>query len=105
MFKTGGENVYPREVEDVIESHDSVLFAAVMGVPDEIFQEVGWAFAMLIPGKSVGEEELRELCRSKLANFKVPKKFFIRDLLPLLANGKVDKLALKAEIEQMLKEQ
>ncbi|MBN2397126.1 MAG: AMP-binding protein [Deltaproteobacteria bacterium] len=103
MFKTGGENVYPREVEDVLESHDGILFAAVIGVPDEIFQEVGWAFAMLIPGKTATEEELRELCRSKLANFKVPKRFFIRDLLPLLANGKVDKLALKAEIEQMLK--
>lgn len=105
MFKTGGENVYPREIEDVLETHDSVLFAAVIGVPDEIFQEVGWAFAMLIPGQSVTEEDLRELCRSKLANFKIPKKFFVRDLLPLLANGKVDKLALKAEIEQMLKEQ
>jgi len=105
MFKTGGENVYPREIEDVLESHDSVLFAAVIGVPDEIFQEVGWAFAMLIPGQSATEEDLRELCKSKLANFKVPKKFFIRDLLPLLANGKVDKLALKAEIEQMLNDQ
>jgi len=105
MFKTGGENVYPREIEDVLESHDGVLFAAVIGVPDEIFQEVGWAFAMLIPGQSATEEELRDLCKSKLANFKVPKKFFIRDLLPLLANGKVDKLALKAEIEEMLKDQ
>jgi len=105
MFKTGGENVYPREIEDVLESHDGVLFAAVIGVPDEVFQEVGWAFAMLVPGQSATEEELRELCRAKLANFKVPKKFFIRELLPLLANGKVDKLALKAEIEQMVKDQ
>ena len=104
MFKTGGENVYPREIEDALESHDSVLFAAVIGVPDESFQEVGWAFIMLIPGQSTTEEELRELCKSKLANFKVPKKFFVRDLLPLLANGKVDKLALKAEIEQMMKD-
>jgi len=105
MFKTGGENVYPREIEDVLESHDSVLFAAVIGVPDEIYQEVGWAFSMLMPGKTATEEELIELCKSKLANFKVPKKFFVRELLPLLANGKVDKLALKAEIEQMLKNQ
>jgi acyl-CoA synthetase (AMP-forming)/AMP-acid ligase II len=105
MYKTGGENVYPREIEDVLESHDSVLFAAVMGVPDEIYQEVGWAFSMLMPGKSASEEELLELCKSKLANFKVPKKFFVRELLPLLANGKVDKLALKDEIEEMLKKQ
>ncbi|MCK9233484.1 MAG: acyl--CoA ligase [Syntrophales bacterium] len=103
MFKTGGENVYPREIEEIIETHPSVLFAAVMGVPDEIYQEVGWAFVMPSPGKEVTEEELRELCRSKLANFKVPKKFFVRPLLPLLASGKVSKLALKEEIKGLLK--
>lgn len=101
MFKTGGENVFPREVEEVLEAHDSVLFAAVIGVPDETFQEVGWAFIMLQPGKEVAEEELRELCKSKLANYKVPKRFFIRPVLPLLPNGKVHKVALKKEIESL----
>ncbi|MBW2596080.1 MAG: acyl--CoA ligase [Deltaproteobacteria bacterium] len=104
MFKTGGENVYPREIEETLESHDSVLFAAVMGVNDEIYQEVGWAFVMLMPGKTATEEELRSLCKSRLANFKVPKKFFIRELLPLLSTGKVDKLALKKEISEMPKD-
>ena len=99
MFKTGGENVYPREVEEVIETHAAVLFAAVIGVPDEIYQEVGWAFVMPTPGQSVTEEELRDLCKSALANFKVPKKFFIRPMLPLLASGKVNKMALKDEIQ------
>jgi acyl-CoA synthetase (AMP-forming)/AMP-acid ligase II len=103
MFKTGGENVYPREVEEVIESHAAVLFAAVIGVPDEIYQEVGWAFVMPKPGQSVPEEELRGLCKQQLANFKVPKKFFIRPMLPLLASGKVNKLALKDEIREMTK--
>ncbi len=97
MFKTGGENVYPREIEDVLESHDKVLFAAVIAVPDEIYQEVGWAYVMPMPGKSLGAEELEALCRSRLANFKVPKRFFIRELLPMLGGGKVDKLALKRE--------
>ena len=103
MFKTGGENVYPREIEEVLETHASVLFCAVLGVPDEIYQEVGWAFVMPIPGKEVTPEELRELCRSKLANFKVPKKFTIRPALPLLASGKVNKVALKEEIKGMMK--
>ena len=102
MFKTGGENVYPREVEEVIESHDAVLFAAVMGAPDDIYQEVGWAFVMPKPGSSVTEEELRDFCRPKLANFKLPKKFIIRPLLPLMPTGKVNKLELKSEIKQML---
>jgi len=103
MFKTGGENVYPREVEEVIETHPAVLFAAVIGVPDDIYQEVGWAFVMPTPGQNVSEEDLRTVCKSSLANFKVPKKFFIRPLLPLLASGKVNKLALKDEIREMKK--
>jgi acyl-CoA synthetase (AMP-forming)/AMP-acid ligase II len=103
MFKSGGENVYPREVEEVIETHAAVLFAAVLGVPDEIYQEVGWAFVMPTPGQNVTEDDLRDLCKSALANFKVPKKFFIRPLLPLLASGKVNKMALKDEIREMMK--
>jgi acyl-CoA synthetase (AMP-forming)/AMP-acid ligase II len=103
MFKTGGENVYPREVEEVIESHAAVLFAAVIGVPDEIYQEVGWAFVMPKPGQSATEDDLRGLCKSSLANFKVPKKFYIRPMLPLLASGKVNKMALKDEIRDMMK--
>jgi len=103
MFKSGGENVYPREIEEIIESHGAVLFAAVIGIPDEIYQEVGWAFVMPKPGQSVTEDELRGLCKSSLANFKVPKKFFIRPMLPLLASGKVNKLALKDEIREILK--
>jgi acyl-CoA synthetase (AMP-forming)/AMP-acid ligase II len=103
MFKTGGENVYPREVEEAIETHSAVLFAAVIGVPDEIYQEVGWAFVMPTPGQNVTEEDLRALCKSTLANFKAPKKFFIRPLLPLLASGKVNKMALKEEIREMMK--
>ena len=105
MFKSGGENVYPREVEEVIETHQAVLFAAVIGVPDDIYQEVGWAFVMPTPGQNATEEELRDLCKSALANFKVPKKFFIRPLLPLLASGKVNKLALADEIREMLKKE
>jgi acyl-CoA synthetase (AMP-forming)/AMP-acid ligase II len=103
MFKTGGENVFPLEIEETLESHESVLFAAVIGVPDEIFQEVGWAYVMTMPGKTVTEEELQQLCKSKLANFKVPKKFFIRPLLPMTHSGKVDKVSLKNEIKEMQK--
>jgi len=104
MYKSGGENVYPREIEDLIETHPSVLFASVIGMPDEIYQEVGWAYAMLKPGQEVSEETLQQLCKEKLANFKVPKRFFVRPLLPMLASGKVDKMALRKEAEKMLAE-
>jgi acyl-CoA synthetase (AMP-forming)/AMP-acid ligase II len=105
MYKSGGENVYPREIEDLIESHPAALFAAVIGVPDEMFQEVGWAFVMLKPGQSVTEDELRDICRQRLSNFKVPKRFFIRPMLPLLANGKVNKMVLKHEALELMKSQ
>lgn len=98
MFKSGGENVFPREVEDVLESHVSVLFAAVIGVPDEVYDEVGHAFIMAKPGMSVSDEELRSHAKERLANFKVPKRYEVRPMLPLLANGKVNKMALKKEL-------
>jgi len=72
-------------------------------VPDQMYQEVGWAFVMLMPGQSVTEDELRDLCRQKLSNFKVPKRFFIRPMLPLLASGKVNKVALKHEALELMK--
>jgi acyl-CoA synthetase (AMP-forming)/AMP-acid ligase II len=103
MYKSGGENVYPREIEDLIEGHPAALFAAVIGMPDEMYQEVGWAFVMLKPGQSVTEDELRALCGQRLTNFKVPKRFFIRPMLPLLANGKVNKMALKHEALELMK--
>jgi len=104
MFKTGAENVFPLEIEGVLETHPSVLFAAVLGVPDEIYQEVGWAFVMLKPGQTTTQEELRALCKSRLANFKVPKRFFIRSLLPMTLSGKVDKVSLRAEAREILKQ-
>jgi len=103
MFKAGGENVFPREVEEVLEQHEGVLFAAVIGVPDDLYQEVGWAFVMRQPDTEVTEEELHRLCQEHLINFKVPKKFFLRHSLPLLATGKVNKSALKQELEGLAK--
>ncbi|KAA3656170.1 MAG: long-chain fatty acid--CoA ligase [Calditrichaeota bacterium] len=102
MFKSGGENIYPREIEEVLESHTGVLFAAVIGVADPLFQEVGWAFIMRQPGTEATEDELLALCKERLANFKVPKKFLLRNELPLLATGKVNKVALKHEVEKMI---
>ncbi|MBW1814054.1 MAG: AMP-binding protein [Deltaproteobacteria bacterium] len=105
MFKTGGENVFPLEIEDILTTHESVFFAAVIGVPDDTFQEVGWAFIMLQPGTSVTEEELKKYCKSRLANFKVPKRFFIREMLPLTPSGKVHKITLKKEIDKIFKQE
>ena len=95
MYKSGGENIFPREVEEVIELHANVLMAAVVPVPDPVFQEVGWAFAMPKPGREVPEDELIAACRKNLANYKIPKRFIILPALPMLPNGKIDKQALR----------
>lgn len=101
MYKSGGENVFPREIEDVLEGHPAVLFAAVIGVADDLYQEVGHAFVMLKPGQTATSEDLRAYCKERLANFKVPKSFDLQAQLPLLPNGKVNKMALRKELPQV----
>lgn len=97
MYKSGGENVFPREVEAVLESYPGVLGVAVIGVPDPIYSEVGQAYLLMRPGETAESEALRAHCRASLANFKVPKHFVLREQMPLLPNGKIDKRALRNE--------
>ena len=94
MFKSGGYNVYPREVELQFEAHPSVAMCAVVSVPDETFQEVGHAYVMVTAGTSPAPDELRAHARTGLANYKLPKQIFLVDELPMLPIGKVDKVAL-----------
>jgi fatty-acyl-CoA synthase len=94
LVVSGGENVYPAEIEAVLHEHPEVVEAAVIGVPDERWGEVCAAF--LVVRGTVGEEELRELCRARLARFKVPKTFRFVDRLPRNAVGKV----LKDELQR-----
>ncbi len=95
MFKSGGYNVYPREIEQVLESCPGVAMAAVVGVPDPVFNEVGHAFVLRSAGASISSTELEAACRAELANYKIPKHFVIEDELPLLPIGKLDKRRLK----------
>jgi len=95
MYKTGGENVFPKEIEDILEMHPSVLMTAVIGVPDSLYGEVGHAFIVPKPGAVIKENELRDYCRRHLAGFKVPRRFDVRPVLPMLANGKIDKMTLR----------
>jgi len=95
MFKSGGYNVYPREIEIAIEEHDSVVAAAVVGVPDPLFSEVGYAFVLCEPGSTLTAAEVRALCKEGLANFKMPKTIEIVDVFPLLPNGKMDRTRLQ----------
>jgi fatty-acyl-CoA synthase len=94
MYISGGENVYPAEVEDVLLAHPAVADAAVIGVPDERWGEIGVAFVVL--GGDTTEDELREWCRARLASFKVPKAVQFVDALPRSGMNKVLKDELRA---------
>jgi fatty-acyl-CoA synthase len=96
MVISGGENVYPAEVEDVLVTHPAVAEAAVVGVPDERWGEVCVAFVVL--RAEADEKELADFCRSRLARFKVPKSIHVVESLPRNALGKVQKSELKVTV-------
>lgn len=96
MYISGGENVYPAEVERVLQAHPAVAEAAVIGVPDEKWGESGRAFVVLhATGKSEEAETLRAHCKAHLAKFKVPRDIVFLDELPKNDTGKINRAALK----------
>ncbi|MFS3130343.1 long-chain-fatty-acid--CoA ligase [Nocardioides sp. Bht2] len=97
MIISGGENVYPAEVESLLMSHPDVVECAVVGLPDERWGEVPLAVVVTTPGAGLSEDELIAWSRSRLANFKSPKHVRFVDALPRNASGKVLKRAIKAE--------
>lgn len=95
MYVSGGENVWPAEVEAALGLHPAVAEAAVVGVPDEKWGEAGLAFVILNPGQTVQPDELRQWCRQHLAAFKIPREVRVVQDLPRTASGKVRKAELK----------
>jgi len=93
MFISGGENVYPAEIESVLMAHPKVVEAAVVGVPHETWGEVGRAF--LVVAEGYDEADLKSYLEARLARYKLPRSFVLLDTLPLTAIGKVDKKLLE----------
>jgi len=97
MFISGGENVYPAEIEKVLYEHPAVYACAVIGVPDERWGEVGLALVVLEPEAEATEEEVLQHLRGRLAPYKVPKSVVFRESLPISGAGKILKQELRAE--------
>ena len=95
MYISGGENVYPAEVEAVLAEWPGVAEAAVIGVPDPRWGETGRAYIIAAPGKTVSTDDLEKHCRSRLARFKVPATVVLTDAIPRTASGKVQKHVLR----------
>lgn len=96
MYISGGENVYPAEIENVLFYHPAIADVAVIGVPDAKWGEVGKAVIVLEPGEALTEVEIVAYCRERLAKYKIPKTTVFVNELPRNAAGKV----LKTELQQ-----
>ncbi len=95
MIISGGENIYPAEIESVLMGHDGVLDAAVVGVPNRKWGEEVKAFIVPNPNVPISQEELITYCVDKLASFKLPKTVEFIDIVPRNGAGKVQKNVLR----------
>ena len=95
MIIRGGENVYPREIEEFLFTHPNVVDAQVIGVPDERFGEVIMAWVQLEAGAELGEEDLKTFCKGKIAHFKVPQYVKFVSEFPMTVTGKVRKVEMR----------
>ena len=102
MIIRGGENIYPKEIEEFLRTHEAVEDAEVVGIPDQRYGEVVGAFVIPRKGMSLTEDDLREYCRHKIAFYKTPKHFFIVEGFPQTASGKIQKFKLREQACQLL---
>jgi len=102
MIIRGGENIYPREIEEHVIGHPKVSDAQVFGIPDERFGEEVCAWVVPKPGAEVSGEELREALKGQIAHFKVPRHFRIVDELPMTVTGKPQKFVMRDRMIEML---
>ena len=98
MIVSGGENVYPIEVETTLAAHPEVTEASVMGVDDEQYGQRLAAFVVLAPGASATPDTLKQHVRDSLANYKVPREILVLDELPRSSTGKILRNELKARV-------
>jgi fatty-acyl-CoA synthase len=95
MIIRGGENVYPREIEEYLHTHPAILDVQVVGLPDERLGEEVCAWVRLRPGEALTEEQLKEFCRGRIAHYKVPRYVVFVDEYPTTVTGKVQKFRLR----------
>ena len=105
MIIRGGENIYPREIEDFIFTHPGVAEVAVFGVPDEFYGEQVAAWIELHSGEILSEEEIREYCKENIAHFKIPKYIRFVKEFPMTVTGKLQKFKMREEMSKLIKQE
>lgn len=102
MIIRGGENVYPREIEEFLYTHPKILDAQIVGVPDKVFGEEVCAWIILREGCIATEEEIRQYCKERISRQKVPKYIFFTDSYPMTASGKIQKYKLIEQTKDLI---
>jgi long-chain acyl-CoA synthetase len=97
MIIRGGENIYPKEIEEVLYRHPFLQEVAVVGIPDTVWGEEVFVFVVLKEGSSLTEEEIIHYCRDHLADFKCPRRVVFKKEFPKTATGKIQKHRLREE--------
>jgi fatty-acyl-CoA synthase len=103
MIIRGGYNIYPIEIEDVLYSHQDVLEAAIVGLPDTVLGEISCACIKLKPNAVADQDSLLEFIKQKVANYKAPDKLIIMEDLPMTASGKIRKASLQEQLRERMK--
>ena len=102
MVIRGGENVYPREIEEFLYTHPKIADVQVIGVPDERYGEELMAWIILRPGASLTEDEVKAFCKGQIAHFKIPRYVKFVDSFPMTVTGKVQKFKMRDEATEEL---
>ena len=102
MVCRGGENIYPREIEEFLFTHEAVAQAAVVGLPDKKYGEELCAWVILKSGKTLNEEEIRAFCKQSLAHYKVPRYVKFVEAFPQTVTGKIQKFKIREEMIEEL---
>ena len=95
MVIRGGENVYPREIEEFLYRHPKIQDVQVIGVPDDRYGEEICAWVKLRPGQSATEDEIKGFCREQIAHYKVPRYVKFVDEFPMTVTGKIQKFIMR----------
>jgi fatty-acyl-CoA synthase len=97
MIIRGGENVYPREIEEVLYTHPKISDVQVIGIPDPKYGEEIMAWVKVKPGEQITEEEMREYCKGQIAHYKIPRYIKVVDSFPMTVTGKIQKFVMRQQ--------
>jgi fatty-acyl-CoA synthase len=102
MIIRGGENIYPREIEEFLYTHPAILDVQVVGVPDAVYGEEVVAWVILKEGEEVTAAELREYCKGKISRHKIPRYIEFIEAYPMTASGKIQKFRLREQAKEVI---